>query len=132
MRTIESKISSCVGRRQYGEIVRIMSAPIFSAWRAMSSESSSDSVPTNIETGTRLATVFTGDLRAELALGDREVQRLGLVVRPRDRGRAVAHVEVHHLCEAVAVEAEVVLERRDRRLHDAMQIERAVVARRYG
>ena len=59
MRTIESKISSCVGRRQYGEMVRIRSAPIFCACLAMSSESSSDSVPVKIDTGTRPATVFT-------------------------------------------------------------------------
>ncbi len=39
--------------------MRIASAPTFCAWRARSSESSSESVPTKIETGTRFATVFT-------------------------------------------------------------------------
>jgi hypothetical protein len=57
-----------------------------------------------------------------LALGDRQVERLALVVRPGDRRRAGADVEVEQALEGRQVEAEIVLERRHRALHDASEL----------
>src|SRR5262249_20670653 len=68
-----------------------------------------------------------GGFREQLALGDRQVERLALVVRPGDRGRAGANVEVEQPLEGRQIEAEVVLERRHRALHDASELVRHVV-----
>ncbi len=58
-----------------------------------------------------------GGLGKKLALGNREVERFRLVVRPRDRRRALADMEIEQPLEGRQVQAVVVLERRDGALH---------------
>src|SRR5215471_19110353 len=63
-----------------------------------------------------------GSFSKALALRDGEAQRLALVMRPRDRRRAGADVEVEHFLEGRKVEAVVVLEWRHRALHHAAEL----------
>jgi hypothetical protein len=53
-----------------------------------------------------------GDFRPKLAFGDRQVERLRLVVRPGNRRRAATDMKIHHLFKHRAVKAEVILQRR--------------------
>src|SRR5215208_5783296 len=62
-----------------------------------------------------------GRFGEQLAFRDGEVERLSLVVRPGDGGCAGAYVEVQHPLEGRKIEAEIVLERRHRTLHDASE-----------
>ena len=102
-------------------MARMPSAPIFWAWRG-ERERVLDRERADVH-GDRHAAGddLHGGFGEQLALRDGEVERLALVVRPGDRGRAGADVEVEHLLEGRQVEAEIVLERRDRALHHAAE-----------
>src|SRR5262249_44081307 len=57
-----------------------------------------------------------------LALGDGQIERLALVMRPGDGRRSRAHVKVEDLLERRKIDRVVVLERRDRALHHAAEL----------
>ena len=107
-------------------MARMPSAPISCAWRASSIVSSTASALTWMVTGMRPLTTLDRRLGEQLALGDGQVERLALVMRPGDGGRAGADVEVEQPLEGRQVEAEIVLERRHRALHDASELGRHV------
>src|ERR1700731_1415258 len=65
-----------------------------------------------------------GGFGEPLALRDGEIERLALVVRPGDGGRAGADMKIQHLLEGRQIQAEVVLERRDGALHHAPEFVR--------
>ena len=71
------------------------------------------------------AVVFSGYINRsfgkQLALGDGEVERLALMVRPGDRRRAGPYVKIEYLLEGRQIEAKIVPERRDRALHHAAE-----------
>src|SRR5580700_227590 len=62
-----------------------------------------------------------GGFGEQLALVDGQIERLALMVWPRNRRRAGAHMEIEQPLECRQIEAEVVLERRDRALHHAAE-----------